>query len=125
VRNIRPKDFDALVSEAIEGIPDALRPYLERVVIDVEEVPDRATLREMEIDDPRDLLGLYVGRPITERSVDELASFPDRIVLYRANILRMCRTTAEVVSEVRATVLHEIGHHFGLSEDDLDALGYG
>lgn len=124
MRNIRPKEFDALVRQAIEGIPDAFRPYLERVVIDVEETPDRATLRDLEVDDPRDLLGVYLGRPLTEQSV-EIAGIPDRIVLYRANILRMCRTTDEVVEEVRATVLHEIGHHFGLDEDDLDALGYG
>lgn len=122
---MRPNEFDALVSEAIEGIPAAFRPYLERVVVDVEDMPDRATLRELAIDDPRGLLGLYRGRPITELSVEDPVSFPDRIVLYRANILRICRTKAEVVEQVRATVLHEVGHHFGLSEDDLNALGYG
>ena len=76
------------------------------------------------VDDPTELLGLYHGTPLTERSIEEGFSMPDRIVLYQRNIEDMCETKDEVIEEIRTTVLHEIGHHFGLDEDDLEELGY-
>jgi len=76
------------------------------------------------VDDPRDLLGLYHGTPLTERSLEHGVQLPDRIVIYQRNIERMCRSRSQILREVRKTVFHEIGHHFGLDEDDLAELGY-
>ncbi len=117
-------EFVNLVEEAIESLPESLRPYMEDVIVDVEPMPSREDCREAEVDDPRDLLGLYHGVPLTERSVEMDMMHPQRVTIYQRNIERMCRTRAEVVEQVRTTVLHEVGHHFGLDEDDLFELGY-
>ena len=71
------------------------------------------------------MLGLYTGRPLTRRSVEDSGVMPDSILIFQYNIELVCNSRAELVDEVRKTVLHEIGHHFGMNEDDLDALGYG
>jgi predicted Zn-dependent protease with MMP-like domain len=71
------------------------------------------------------LLGLYVGRPRTQRSVEDSGALPDVIYLFQRNIESICHSEEELIAQVRKTVLHEIGHHFGMSEEDLDALGYG
>ena len=78
----------------------------------------------MGLSEKSDLLGLYCGQPLTDRSVSQPVRWPDRILLYQRNVERICRTRAEVVEQVRITVLHELGHHFGLEEDDLEELGY-
>ncbi len=71
------------------------------------------------------LLGLYVGRPKTLRSVEDNATMPDVIYLFQNSIEQMCKNSEELIQQVRTTVLHEIGHHFGMTEDDLRKLGYG
>lgn len=119
------KQFLRLVEEAVAEIPPQMAVYLENVAIDVEDVPDAETCRSMELDDPTELMGLYHGTPLTERSVEMSGTMPDRIVIYQRNIEREARTRREIIDEVRTTVLHEIGHHFGLDEDALDDLGYG
>jgi predicted Zn-dependent protease with MMP-like domain len=117
-------EFEKLVDEALSEIPERLRPYLDGVIIEVESMPDERTCREAEIDDPHELLGYYQGTPLTDRSIDDTFRLPDRITLYQRNIEDICEDREEVVEEIRITVLHEVGHHFGLDEDDLDELGY-
>jgi len=117
-------DFAKLVQEALDELPDFARPYLEGVVVDVEPMPQAEDCREAEVDDPRELLGLYHGLPLTERSIEDGFRPPDRITIYQRNIERMCGTRQEIVEQVRTTVLHEIGHHFGLDEADLEEMGY-
>lgn len=117
-------EFEMLVRQALEHIPPPFSGYLEDVCIDVEAMPDAAACADGEVDDPRELLGLYIGTPLTERSVDDSLRLPDRIVLYQRNIERVCRSKREVIEEIRTTVLHEVGHHFGLDEDELTDLGY-
>jgi predicted Zn-dependent protease with MMP-like domain len=119
------EEFRKLVDRALDEMPEEFLPYLEGLAVDVEPVPDRATLRSLGLSNPRDLLGLYHGTPLTERSVEHTVRWPERIVIYQDNIQRICRTRRQIVRQVRKTVLHEIGHHFGLEEDDLDELGYG
>ncbi len=119
------EEFEELVDEALEAIPKAFEPYMEGLAIDIEPMPDRETLEEMGIDDPRDLLGLYRGTPLTGRSVEHSMRMPDSIVIYQRNIERMCRTRRQLVRQIRKTILHEVGHHFGLDEDELDRIGYG
>jgi len=88
-------------------------------------MPSRADCDAADVDDPRSLLGLYHGTPLTERSVEHMYRFPERIAIYQSNIQRMGRNRRQIVRQIRKTVLHEIGHHFGLDEDDLSELGYG
>ena len=117
-------EFVELVRQALADIPAPFAAYLEEVFVDVEAVPDPEACKEGGIDDPRDLLGLYQGTPLTERGVENPAQLPDRIILYQRNIERICRNRAEIIHEIRKTVFHEVGHHFGLDEDDLAELGY-
>ncbi len=118
-------EFGAVVEEALADLPETFGPYLENVVIEVQLRPDEGVLRRAEIGDGRSLLGIYIGRPLTEKSVEAAAAMPDRIILFQRNLERACRTRRQLVAEIRKTVYHEIGHHFGLDEDDLEALGYG
>jgi predicted Zn-dependent protease with MMP-like domain len=118
-------EFELVVDEAIESIPEGFHRFLEEIAVDVEDMPDEATCRQMRIRDPRSLLGLYHGTPITQRHVEDPFRYPERIVIYKANLERMCKTRERMVEQIRKTVLHEIGHHFGLNERQLRELGYG
>ena len=117
-------EFEKLVRQALKNLPEPFASRLRAVAIDIEPMPDARTCREMEVDDPTELLGLYQGTPLTERSIDDPPDLGDRIALYQRNIERDCDTREEVIEEIRTTVLHEVGHHFGLDEDDLTELGY-
>ncbi len=117
-------EFVEIVRQALEEIPAPFADYLKDMYVDVEAVPDPEACKEGGVDDPRDLLGLYLGTPLTERGVEHPAQLPDRIVLYQRNIERHCRNRGEIIHEIRKTVLHEVGHLFGLDEDDLAELGY-
>jgi predicted Zn-dependent protease with MMP-like domain len=109
------KDFEALVAQALDGLPRRFREKLTNIAIIVEDLPPKEAEREGL------LLGLFHGIPRTERSVF-FSSPPDRIFLYQRNIEAVCATEAEVRRQIRATLLHEVGHYFGLSEDELRAV---
>jgi predicted Zn-dependent protease with MMP-like domain len=117
-------EFENLVQQAISEIPESFRSLLDNVVVEIEAEPAPKDLAECEIDDPTELLGLYHGTPLTERSIEMGAQLPDRISIYQRNIEAVCQTREEIVEQVRTTVLHEIGHHFGMDEDDLSEVGY-
>jgi predicted Zn-dependent protease with MMP-like domain len=108
-------DFEALVEQALDEIPDEIAALVHNVVVLVEDEPPP--------DDP-DLLGVYDGVSLTERGADH-TGLPDRITIFRRPLLEMCRDPRELVREVRITVVHEIAHHFGIDEDRLHDLGYG
>ncbi len=116
--------FAEIVEEALDSIPEGFRGYLRDVAVDVEDMPDQATCEDMDIRDPRELLGVYHGTPLTERHVDQPYRYPERIVIYQRNIERMCRSRRQMIDQIRKTVLHEVGHHFGLTEKHLHDLGY-
>ncbi len=118
------KEFASLVSEALQDLPAALAERLGDISIEVEPWPDAETCQSLGLEDPSELMGLYQGTPLTERSVEDSGMLPDRIVLYQGSIEAAAGSRAEVVEEIRTTVLHEVGHHFGLEEEDLDELGY-
>ncbi|MFB9964052.1 metallopeptidase family protein [Sinosporangium siamense] len=109
-------DFELLVSEALDLIPQELARNMDNVAVFVEDEPPSS--------DP-DLLGLYEGVALTERGDTYAGMLPDRITIYMGPTLRMCHTREEVVEEVAITVVHEIGHHFGISDDRLHELGWG
>ncbi len=121
--HVSDAEFDRAVQEALDTIPADFRPYLENVMVEVRARPDAALLEEYEETD--DLLGLYVGVPLEEKGPGHTAPpLPDRILIFRDNLCEMCGTREELIDEIRVTVLHEIGHHFGLDEDRLAQLGY-
>jgi predicted Zn-dependent protease with MMP-like domain len=118
------EEFVRLVREALADIPPSLAPYLENVVVDVEDLPDAETCESVGVEDREELLGLYHGTPLTEQGLETDVRLPDRVVLYRRNIESLCCNRREIVEEIRTTVFHEVGHHFGLDEDDLAELGF-
>jgi len=118
--SVTPEAFERLVREAIDGLPDQYRRLMENVTVAVEAEPSRGVLDELELESEDDLLGLYSGTARDEESFfSPGGNLPARISIYRGPILRLCRTSEEVVQEVRDTVVHEIGHHFGLDDDEM------
>jgi predicted Zn-dependent protease with MMP-like domain len=116
-------DFDRAVEQALSDVPPEFQPYLENVVVEVRGRPDRKLMHEYEV--PDDVLGFYIGVPLEEKGADLApVPLPDRILIFRDNLCEMCESWDELVDEIRITVLHEIGHHFGLDEDRLEELGY-
>lgn len=114
------RHFRELVAEALDGLPPEWGELLDNIAVVVEDEPSAEELRElgMDADEGDELLGLYQGTPLGERGF-EYGGLPDRVVIYRGPISRIARSRREVVEQVRETVLHELGHHFGLEEDDL------
>jgi predicted Zn-dependent protease with MMP-like domain len=113
--------FAEWVSEAVELLPRRFRDALQNITVDVEDLPSRDTLRKTRTRRGDLLLGLYVGVPLTERSHEYGAygDLPDRIVLYKRSIEDVADTHEEVREEVALTLLHEVGHYFGMTEDQL------
>ena len=118
--------IEAIARAAMARLPDAFRAHLDGVVLQVEDFADEAVLDEMGIDDPFSLSGLYTGRPVGMKSVDDSGTMPDVIHLYRRPLLDEW-SEGEVTLEALVThvIIHEIGHHFGLSDDDMHALEDG
>ena len=109
--------FDELVDDALDAIPPELARLVRNVVVLVEELPPP--------EEPDDLLGLYDGVALTDRSVDQTFALPDRILIFRRPLLQMCASEEELVEEVRITVVHEVAHHFGIDDERLHDLGWG
>ena len=115
--------IDAMARAALTRIPEPFASHLADVVLLVEELADDETLDALDIDDPYDLTGLYHGRPIGEKSAFESGALPDRIHLYRQPLLaEWCETGVDLGDLITHVVVHEVGHHFGLSDDDMHAL---
>lgn len=113
----------AMAEVALDTMPAVFLPHIEGVVIAIEEFADDEVLKSLDIEHPYDLTGLYEGRPLTERSVSESGGMPDRVTLYRIPILVEWIETGERLDRlVRHVLIHEIGHHFGFSDDDMHAL---
>jgi predicted Zn-dependent protease with MMP-like domain len=111
--------FARLVERALDSLPEEFAELLENVVVVIEEEPTREELESVDLDPERDeLFGLYQGVPLSERD-SFYGELPDRVVIYRGPIERCCRDAGEIRREVRDTVIHELGHHFGLDEGDM------
>ena len=117
--------FAELVGQALDDLPEEFAAFLEEVPVEIRDHPTPAQLARLKIPPDGLLLGLYQGRPRTLRSVEDSGTMPDVIYIFQDSIQRVCNDEPTLVRQVRTTVLHEIGHHFGLSEDDLTRLGYG
>ncbi|HEY3176438.1 MAG TPA: metallopeptidase family protein [Candidatus Polarisedimenticolia bacterium] len=115
--------FEAIVEEALASIPAEFRQRIGNVPILLEQVPSAALLATLEEPSP-DLLGLFVGTPLTQKTTQDLAGPPEAIYLFQRSLERQCETVEELVEEIRVTLLHEIGHFLGMEEEDLDEAGY-
>ncbi len=116
-------EFERVVREALDSLPKRFADMVENVVIAVEEEPNREDLESLVYDDDDDdmddeLLGIYRGVPLTERTHD-MPLMPDEIAVFRGPINRIARTREEAVHEVRETVIHELGHYFGLGDEEM------
>jgi predicted Zn-dependent protease with MMP-like domain len=114
VITVDPADFEQMVATAVDSLPAEFAALIENVAVLVEHGPG-----------PRGLLGLYEGVPLTRRTATNYAGvLPDRITIYQRAICAICNTEAEVVEQVRRTVIHEVGHYFGISDARLRELGW-
>lgn len=116
-------DLALIAEQALADLPAALREPIRGVALRLEDFPDDATLDEMELESPYDLLGLYVGTPFGEKSVGTTATHVDIIFLYRLPILSYwCEMNDDLTRVVRHVLIHEIGHHYGFSDEDMERL---
>jgi predicted Zn-dependent protease with MMP-like domain len=114
--------FERLVAEAILLIPERFRREMKNLAIVVEDEPSPALLEEMEVEPPDSLYGLYQGTPLTERSWSAPTTLPDRITLFQTPIEEDCEDDDDVRGVIGETLIHEVGHYFGLSEEEIEAI---
>lgn len=112
------EEFETLVERAIDQLPEEYAALLENVAVLVEDEPDPEDLEALGIDSEDELLGLYRGIPLIDRD-SAYAALPDQVYLYRGPLLRICHDRRELVREVRDTLVHELGHHFGLTDEEM------
>ena len=110
---VAPERFEEIVAAALDGLPAELGRLMSNVAVTVQHEPG-----------PSGLLGLYQGIPLTSRTTGYAGVLPDRITIYRQAICAVCAIEGEVVAEVRRTVIHEVGHHFGITDARLRELGW-
>jgi len=118
------EDFESLVDEALSSLPEEVQRWLDNVAIVVADRPSPEQQARTGLGPGSLLFGLYEGVPKTRRGVTYGEVVPDKILIFQRPIEMVCRTPAQVRSQVRRTVLHEIGHHLGLDEDELEDSGY-
>jgi len=110
---VSPARFEEMVEAALDSLPERLGRLMSNVAVTVQDEPG-----------PPGLLGLYEGIPLTSRTTGYAGVLPDRITIYRLAICAVCGTEDEVIDQVRRTVVHEVGHHFGISDTRLTELGW-
>ena len=113
VIDVAPERFEEMVGAALDGLPEQFRRQISNVAVTVEHGPG-----------PRGLLGLYQGVPLTSRTTQYAGVLPDRITIYRLAICAICNPEDEVREQVRRTVIHEVGHYFGIGDERLRELGW-
>jgi predicted Zn-dependent protease with MMP-like domain len=119
---VRREKFDQHVADALASIPRKFRDAMQNISIAVEEEPPEELLEEMGIDPPGTLFGVYQGIPLTERRWDHGNTLPDRILLFQGPHEREAQDDEELIVSIGETLIHEIGHYFGLSEEELEEI---
>lgn len=115
--------IEAMAKRAFDAIPDVLREQVQDVAFHVLDLPDHETCEAMELDSPYDLLGLYQGIPIDQRSVLDVSPHVDMIFLYRLPLIDYAEAEGvDIFDVVRNVLIHEIGHHFGFSDEEMEAI---
>lgn len=113
--SVSHEDFEALVGEGLDSLHEEMLRELDNVIFLVEDRPD----------DGSDVLGVYEGYSLAERNVYGYGEEPDRIILYRENLLKHCGDQDELIAEIRITLVHEIAHFYGITEERIHELGWG
>ena len=119
---MRRQEFEQLVAEALDGLPRPFRRHMQNIAVVVETAPSRALLEEMDLWPDHTLLGLYQGVPLPERGHSYGNVLPDQITIFQQPIEALYRTPEEIQEAVRETVIHEVGHYFGLDDQRIDEL---
>jgi predicted Zn-dependent protease with MMP-like domain len=117
-------EFKRIARDAITSIPEEFQPYLKDVAIVVEPYASDELLKSLGVPESEDIYGLYEGVSLIERNESDAPQLPPRIILYFEPFMEDCESEEEMIHEIQTTVLHEIGHHFGLDEERLTELGY-
>lgn len=115
-------EFEAHVASALRTIPKRFRDAMQNIAIVVEDAPADELLREMDADPDDTLFGLYVGTPLTERNWGHGNVLPDRIILFQSSHEREAEDEDDLICSIGETLIHEIGHYFGLSEEEIEAI---
>jgi predicted Zn-dependent protease with MMP-like domain len=123
VVRISANQFEKLVDDGLKLIPAEIRRLMNNVQLVIEDAPSDALLDDLGVPEDETIYGLYEGVPLTERTT-EYGAFPDRIIIYRRPLLEDFDDPEELRYEVARTVVHEVGHHFGIDEDRLAELGW-
>jgi predicted Zn-dependent protease with MMP-like domain len=116
---VQREKFEKLVADALAGVPRRFRDAMSNLVILVEDEPSRELLRDLDIESPDTLFGLYQGVPLTERRWDHGNTLPDQIRIFQGPHERETDSEDELVIQIGETLIHEIGHYFGLSEEEI------
>ena len=122
---VSQKEFDRIVKQAIRRIPREIRAHLDNVLITVQERPSPDLMEEMGFPPDEPLLGLYQGVPLMDRSEMEPPLYPDTIVLFQEPIQEISDSVDAMEREIEITVVHEIAHFLGITEEQLEEMGYG
>lgn len=124
-KRLSNKEFEKIVKRSIRRIPPEIRRHLDNILITVQRRPSQDLLEEVDLPAGESLLGLFTGVPLMERSVIEPPLYPDTIFLFQEPLEEICETTEELEEQIEITVVHEIAHAIGISEERLLELGYG
>ena len=119
---MKRSEFKELVDEALESIPDRFQEAMKNIAIVIEDEPTPAQLAEVDVEPPDTLLGLYEGTPLTQRQWAHGNTLPDKITLFQAPIEEASDDEDDVVIAITETLIHEVGHYFGLSEEEIEAI---
>jgi len=117
------EEFDRFVREAIDSIDPQFRRYLDEVPVIVENLPDESVVQRLNLPDRYSLLGLFHGVPLNRRSV-HAPDGPSQIVLYRQNLLSIARSQQQLARQIRKTIIHELAHLLGMTEEQIRQLKY-
>jgi predicted Zn-dependent protease with MMP-like domain len=123
--HVSKAEFAQYVEQALAELPEPFASHVEQITVEIKDRPSRKMLRDVGLKDDELLFGLYQGVALPDRSVEHSGVLPDRILIFQEDHELACDNPKQLVEEIRKTVLHEIGHHFGMDEDDLDEVGYG
>lgn len=124
-KRLNEEEFAALVEQAITRVPEEIREALGNMVITVQDRPDPELLEELGFAPDEELFGVYSGIPLSERNLTDPPLYPDIIYIFRGPLEDYCRSRRELIEEIEITVVHEIAHYLGFTEQQLEDLGYG
>lgn len=122
---MKRSEFRELVRSAMEGLPPKLKAMVENVDVQVASWATREQLIENEVPRKEELFGLYEGIPLTERTTSYGMVLPDRITIFQGPLELWSHSEEELRSEIQKTVVHEVAHHFGMSDEELSKMGWG